>query len=85
MADAFEAEWIRRGGWSVSLGQSLAIHHVSGCTFRVVRSGPLGSAFWIDASGIPPPPEQIEVMQSRAWAVFYLTEQLVQASRSRRR
>lgn len=70
MAGAFEAEWIRRGNWSVNLGQGLAFHHVSGCTFRVVRSGPLGSAFWVDASGGPPPLQQIEVMQNRAWAVF---------------
>lgn len=76
--------WIKRGAWSVNLTQGLAAHQDSGCVFRIVREHAF-CAVWVEATGTPPPLEKIDVMQTRAWAVFHLTERLVNLLNWRKR
>lgn len=76
MTDPSKADWITRGQWRVNLAGGLAAHDPDGCVFRIIRE-PL-SAICIEARGVPPPVEQLSVLQARATAVFWLTEKLVE-------
>ena len=81
MDSELEDRWFMRGAFEVNVKLRLVRHRQ--CLFRIIDEP--ACALWVDAEGAPPPLDELPLMQSRAWAVFYLTEKMVEQLRRMRR
>jgi hypothetical protein len=74
MDSDLENRWIVRGRFEVHVGRRLVRHR--GCLFRIVDEP--ACALWVETEGPLPSLDDLPLMQSHAWAVFYLTEKMVE-------